>query len=175
MHMGHYLKKFAISGTISAVFFAGFLYFIYGAEGAKYEEEKAREPQKQYEESIIVQVNSEVAKTMENLSREWHAPVAQSALLAQEQGAYAPTDAIETTIYDDTMPQPQEIVKTPPEQYIAAAIPAAPQIPSATIPNITPITIPTIPSPRPTPTIQPILTTPVQQKPAAMQPRTTVS
>lgn len=158
MHMGHYLKKFAISGTISAVFFAGFLYFIYGAEGAKYEGEKAREPQKQYEESIIAQVNSEVAQTMEGLSREGYALAAQPPA--------------ETIVYDDAA------------LSIATAIQNAPSIPSitiplvpvpATIPSIVPVTIPAIPSPQPAPTAQPALAAPVQPKPIATQPRTTVS
>ncbi|MEK7494088.1 MAG: hypothetical protein AAB630_02950 [Patescibacteria group bacterium] len=181
--MENYVKNLAVSGVISAVFFAGAFYFVYDAESAKYEEKKTAEPTKQYEESIIAQINSEVAQTMENFSREEYALAAQQTPPQEQE--YAPIETTETLVYDDAKPQPQQAVNiSAPEQYVATATPSTLQIPLvtipsfpalATIPNITPIAIRTTPSPQPAPTIQQAPIIPVQPKPAATQPRTTVS
>lgn len=183
MGMKHYVKKIAISGAISAMFFAGFLYFVYDAESAKYDEKKATEPIKQYNESIIAQVNSEVAQAVAGLSAEGYAFAAPQP--TQQQGAYAPIETTETLGYDEAEPQPQQTANISAlEEYVAAAIPNALQIPSVTIPsipaptsipNIAPITIPTIPSPQPAPAVQQAPAALIQPKPNATQPRTTVS
>lgn len=166
--MRYYLKKLAISGAISATFFAVFFYFVYAVESEKYTPATAAS-EKAYAEETVSEVNSIVAQAIEQEVAKGGTRVAQAPVI--QRITAAPSQAL-------AAPAPTSVAALPDIPSIPSAFPSSAPI---TVPSLPTIAIPTIPAPTPAPAPTPrttITTTPAppQPKPApAPAPRTTVS